>query len=318
MNAASEAPLTPFDPGNKRRQQAAKWMLAIRANPALHEDDAFRRWLALDPANVRAFSDAGMAWDIAAELAEPVALPAPRARFWMRRAVTSFASAAVALVLTGAWVDQVRPDLRLHLTADYVAAPGAARTIDLPDGTQAVLDGGSALDFTQDGDARRVTVLAGAAYFDVKKDGRSFTVSLGDTSVRALGTRFDVRDCGGCALVTLEEGRVEVTSDAAAPLELSPGQQLRVAASPTLREIDPSEALSWRQGRYTFQDASLREISGVLERHGAGAIIFGDDKLADRVISGSINLSDPEQELRALSRALGFRIIPLPGANLLI
>lgn len=300
------------------RAEAAGWMVRQISDPALQDDPAFRSWLDRDPAHARAFSDARLGWEIAAEVGASVHIPVPQRRGFRRPLVAGLGLAAAALA--GLWLNTVRPDLLGHMTADHATAPGPARTLTLPDGSQAVLDGGSALDYAEDAAGRHVT-LRGAAYFDVRKDGRSFTVTAGDTQVRVLGTRFALRDCGGCTIVTLAEGRVQVDdSRTGMQTVLAPGQQLRLGAdaAPAPVPVDPDQALAWREGRFIFYDASLREVAAMLERHGAGRILFADAALARRQVSGSVLLSDPGAELQSLAEAMGFRIIPLPGGQLLL
>ena len=312
------------DPQARIRAEAAEWIVRLAADPEQEQGPAFRDWLGRDPAHARAFADARLGWQIAAEVGAQVRSPIsrpPRNRFRLPLAIGMGLAAAM---LAGVWLDMARPDLRQRLVADHVTPPGPAQIVVLPDGTQAVLDGGSALDYAEDGDSRRVTLYGGAAYFDVRKDGRSFTVTAGEAQVRALGTRFEVRDCGGgCTLVTLAEGRVRVDdSQAGTQTVLEPGQQLRLAAGtavvPMPVQVDLRQALAWRRGRFVFYDASLREVAAMLERHGAGRILFGDAALAGRTVSGSIMLGDPVAELNSLAEAMGFRIIPLPGGKLLL
>ena len=326
-------PLLPRpDPRKRLRAEAADWVVRIAANPALEDDPAFHDWLAMGEDRARAFANARLAWQIAAEVGNSVPvdqaparrpfrlLPSPGGALGPAMACAGLA----ALTLTALWLDMVRPDLRLHLSADHVTRPGPAQGFALLDGTRTLLDGGSALDYAEDGATRRVTMRSGAAYFDVTKGERPFSVRLGDSEVRALGTRFEVRDCGDCMIVTLEEGRVEVLGPGGRSVAvLEPGQQLRIparsgAAMPVAERVDLSEALAWREGRYAFYDIRLREVTGILQRRGAGAIVIANGAVADRRITGSISLADPAAELAALVEALGLRLVPLPGGQLVM
>ncbi|NPD16983.1 DUF4880 domain-containing protein [Xinfangfangia sp. D13-10-4-6] len=329
---ASPGPGASHDPA--ATEEAADWLIRITADPAEKDSAAFQAWHG-DQANARAFARASNAWDIAAlvgpdlaaELAEEFDIqaeaaprPARRPRNSRRWSLLWPGGVALAASLLGAvWLDMVRPDLRRSLSADHTTAPGELLDFALSDGSRALLDGGSALDFVADTVSRQVTVLAGAAWFDVTKDGRPFTVRLGETEIRALGTRFGVRDCGTCLEVTLEEGSVEVTAPGHPPVIMQPGQQLRlVPGRPAqILGLESPEALAWREGRYVFYDAPLREVAGVLSRHGAGAVLFTSEALAERRISGSIRLDTAQDELQAMAEAMGFQILPLPGGSLL-
>lgn len=321
-------PLRPRpDPKALLREEAANWVVRIVSDPRIADDPAFLRWRQRGQGHEQAFADAHAAWGLAAE----VGVTIPSHQLQKRRSLFSgmfrpltACLAMTCLVLCGFWLDTVRPDLRSNLGADHSAPRGPARTITLADGTGMVLDGGSALDFNEDDLSRRVVIRSGAAFFDVKKDGRPFSVRFGNHEVRALGTRFEMRDCGGCLLVTLEEGSVEVLDAGSRHLVLlHPGQQLRLpandgATAPVAVSVDMREALAWRDGRYTFHEVSLGEVAGVLQRHGVGMTFFANDALARRPVTGSIDLDNAAVELDALAEALGFRLVPLPGGYLAI
>src|SRR3546814_7322122 len=60
---------------------------------------------------------------------------------------------------------------------------------------------------------RRLTLLKGRADFQVQHDtDRPFVVLVGDASVTATGTQFQVRASGEAGIVTLLEGQVVVAA----------------------------------------------------------------------------------------------------------
>ena len=217
------------------------------------------------------------------------------------------------------WVGVLRPDLWLRLSADHVAALGEVRALTLEDGSRVLLDGGSAIDTDLSGEVRRVVLREGSAYFDVRPDGRSFVVQLGTTEVRVLGTRFGLQLVGEGSIVTLESGSVEVSGNGVAPVTLTPGQQLRQEAGrpPDLREVSAEEALGWREGRVTFYDVPLAEVTDKLARSGVGPILLARPGLGARRVSGSLRLEEPERDLARLAAGLGLDIVRLPGLTLL-
>src|SRR5690606_33638330 len=88
---------------------------------------------------------------------------------------------------------------------------GERRTETLPDGTEVVLNTDSALEMRYSKGRRYIEVKQGEAQFEVAHDAsRPFVVSIGEDTVTALGTRFQVRREQGSAIVTLLEGSVEV------------------------------------------------------------------------------------------------------------
>ena len=298
---------------------AAEWVIRLDAEPEARAELSL--WLAEDPRHAAAFAKAQRIWGLAADIPAVTveATPVRRSRLSLRpQLAAALLAAAVAFAAFG--LGWQRPDLWQSLTADYATLQGAQRSFFLPDGSEVMLDAGSAIDYAEDDDARLVTLLGGAGYFDVAHDGRSFTVVAGQDSVRALGTRFDVRRDGAGTTVTLEDGVVEVTSPLVPAHRLEPGQQIRLEADRgmSLNVVDPDQAIDWRNGSFVFYDLPLSEICALLSRHGAGPIVIPDPVLGGRRISGRLVLGQPRQELEALSAALGFRIRNVAGTKILM
>jgi len=153
---------------------------------------------------------------------------------------------------------------------------------------------------------RQVLLERGQAFFDVAHDAaRPFTVTSGATSVRALGTRFDVRRDADAVRVTLVEGRVlvrptQATSDPG--VVLTPGQQMTagVGRSPP-RKIDVAAATSWRSGRIVFQAVPLHAAIAEFNRYSPRRIILEPGPAADALVTGAFD----SDNLKAFVSAVG-------------
>ncbi|MEJ1964547.1 MAG: FecR domain-containing protein [Gammaproteobacteria bacterium] len=76
-----------------------------------------------------------------------------------------------------------------------------------------MLNSSAALDVRFTGEARRVVLARGEVFFDVTHNpDLPFIVQAGSGEVRVLGTAFSVRRDGDDLLVTVERGRVQVSS----------------------------------------------------------------------------------------------------------
>lgn len=219
-------------------------------------------------------------------------------------------------MLLPAWGLILRPDLLISWRADYAAPRAEMRAITLSDGTDVLLDAGSALDVVASEPERIVRLLQGQAYFNVTKTGRPFVVEAGDGRVRVLGTQFDVRLFGDSAEVTLQEGSVAVSGPGAGEQTLTPGERIRIEPDgPGAPEaVDLGDATAWRSGRYVFYHRPLGEVVEVLERHGRGRLMVVGADLAAKPVSGSILLNDSDDALQALAGISGFHVIQLPGS----
>ena len=104
----------------------------------------------------------------------------------------------------------------------------APRQFLLADGSEVTLDVDSQVEVSSLGEARRLTLRRGRAFFDVAHDpAHPFIVSVRTRSVTALGTRFAVSDRVGDPLVVLRQGRVRVADEGGhQKAELAPDQQL--------------------------------------------------------------------------------------------
>lgn len=210
-----------------------------------------------------------------------------RRRGWRLGAVTGL---LLAVILAGTWW-WTQPET---VTVPY----GDRQTVALPDGSQVHLNSGSRIAYAR-GFARwpglpagmRRVELQGEAFFDVVQDGRRFRIETASATIEVLGTRFNVRARRGVqsTQVTLEEGRVRVTSSAAsdAAVVLSEaGQTVHVAmdAEPALTTemADLDRALAWRQRGFVMDDEPIAVILQEVQRafgvtiHVEGQLNLGD------------------------------------------
>jgi len=149
---------------------------------------------------------------------------------------------------------------------------GGKYRLVLPDGSRVWLDAASSLRFPTAfvGSERRVA-LTGQAYFEVTKNARQpFLVEAAGTTVRVLGTHFNVMAYTDEQRLqtTLLEGSVQVTKGTAVAL-LRPGQQ---ATLPTggqqfqLALANTEAAVAWKNEVFSFADADMPAVMRQLAR----------------------------------------------------
>jgi transmembrane sensor len=159
----------------------------------------------------------------------------------------------------------------------YVTGIGEQSSYKLQDGSVVVLNTDTQVKVDYSREARNLRLVKGEALFRVEREaGRPFVVTAGDTSVRAIGTEFNVRRRGeGATEVAVVEGVVQVTAapraalgDAGA-LKLAAGEQARVtgAGVKVSGNQSPDEVLSWRQRRLAFKDARLADVAAEFNRY---------------------------------------------------
>ena len=148
---------------------------------------------------------------------------------------------------------------------------GGEYSITLSDGTIVYLNSESELRYPVNfvGRDRRV-YLSGEAYFDVVQDEvHPFIVDMGNSSVRVLGTSFDVRAYADEdeVLTTLVQGTV-IFSAGKESVTLEPGKQAVLGKSESIetREVDTYLYTAWKEGVFAFKKQRLEEIMKVVSR----------------------------------------------------
>ncbi len=147
-----------------------------------------------------------------------------------------------------------------------MATNGYVDSLLLEDQTFIVLNKSTAVEYLMKED-RRVVRLEGMAYFNVAKDKkRPFVVQLNNSEVKVLGTAFFIENIKDRNRVVVEvtEGRVEFGDDRQ-KVVLTKGQKATLEHGVISRQsCDVAAVSSWRNGKLTFQGATLREVSETL------------------------------------------------------
>lgn len=190
-------------------------------------------------------------------------------------------------------------------TVDTLLIPrGKHARILLADGSAVWMNAASKLIYPSafSGNSRRVQV-EGEAYFEVAPDARKpFIVQAGGMDVEVLGTAFNVNTYTGIAYTTLASGKVK-TSAAGKSMVLSPGEQ--VAFDPASGSMDRTQAdvrgvTAWKDGQLYFDDASLEQIAGTLDREYDYTFRFEDESLRQR--SFTLDMSRPDDLITVLEQ----------------
>jgi len=291
--------------------EAAGWHAASEDDA--FDWDAFVAWLEADPRNAQAYDQVALADAVLQEHTAALSKAdgddasngvelARRRRFgwapWAGGAVAAALVAAVAIP-------------RFAEPAPQVFDTGArSRVVALGDGSSVVLAPRSRLEIA--GRKQDRLTLAGGGWFDIRHDpARSLAITVGDETIRDVGTRFDVQNTAGDLRVAVAEGAVSIESDAFdAPVRLNAGRALsldRAAKVAQTAAFDPSAAGRWRQGRQTYQQAPLTLVAADLARY-AGVRVDVDDAVADRRFSGTLITSHGDGAARDLSQLMGLAL----------
>ena len=169
------------------------------------------------------------------------------------------------------------------------------------------------------GESRAVTLVEGAAYFEVESDGRPVSVDVGEITVTVVGTEFETAFIDDVVSVSVTEGRVNVRVDDQA-WELEEGDQFtwseNLGASVTERYV--STMSSWRSDRLSVDGLTFGQAADIIERRLSGPVIFSKDALRKTPVAGNVDLSEPLSALRLLADLSGAKVYHVPGLGRVI
>ena len=174
------------------------------------------------------------------------------------------------------------------------ADKGDKATIELPDGTNVVLNSASQLSYLNNfGENGRRVQLNGEAYFKVAHDEkRAFIVQVGDLEVKVLGTSFNVsayEDAKDVTVVLLE-GKVGVYAQKISHI-MKPGDKIeynKATHKITATQVHPTDYIEWTKGNMYFEKESLENIMKTLSRIYDVEIRFDSNKLPNEYFTGTI------------------------------
>ena len=274
---------------------------------------AFDAWMAADARHRESFADLQALWhsdtllqaleQSEAAFASGEARVARVSRFsGLRRSAPWLAVAASAAMLF-----VVIPDLGVET---YRTGTGNGRTIVLADGSHVDLSGDAELSVRILPWRRDVTLARGEAFFDVAHERwRPFLVRSGSTSVRVLGTAFNVdRQSATRTAVEVYRGAVTLEAPRAEDIVLHKGDRARVvndriAPQATNPDVAGHDRPDWTAGWFEAADVPMSVLIAKVQRYSVRPIRLRDPRLAALPVSGRFKVSDPTRVLKAIRGA---------------
>ena len=297
---------------------AAQWLVRLHGG-ALSPDEqlAFQSWRASDPAHAAAWQRAELVCGTLASVPPALRQTADAAPPSPQRRAVLYGLAGLIAAGPALWLASQSAPWQAW-RAGIRTARGEIRHMTLPDGTQLVLNTETAIDVRFDDAARQVVLHAGEIHVATAHDravpARPFLVRSSNGAVRALGTRFSVRQ-GASVLaprtqVAVSEGAVEI-----APVQ-APEALHRVAAGrqgsfddvavSALTPLSP-HADAWLRGVLIAERMPLGEVLEQVARYRHG-VLRCDPALAALPVDGIFQLNDPDNILLLLQHSLPIRL----------
>lgn len=266
------------------QQQAAEWLTVLMSSESSEaEHAAWQRWRGADPEHERAWRH--------------IEAVSQRLNGLHRGAAAQ----------TGAW-DGVHA-----LRADYRTATGERRDVVLDDGSVLSLNTGSAVNVRFDASRRLIELLAGeilvTSGHGIGSDA-PLVVATREGLVRALGTRFAVRQQDGYSTVDVFESAVEIRprDGIGAPLLLAAGRGAAFSRhAPDAPHAIDAYADAWSRGQLIVDDVTLGDFLADLARYRHGVIHCAPEVVQLR-LSGVFPLADTQRILNMLPNSLPVQV----------
>ena len=327
-------------------EQAARWWVLFNEPGAqLPEQREFAEWVARSPERVEAYlrvarlhqalGSGDVRWpttsaeelirEAKASNGEVRQLPyrvrgqinqSRRPRVWLQVA------AGLLLAFASTWYVLSRPQ-------QFQTKLGEQRSVMLADGSRITLNTASKVEVDLHKGSRRIRLVEGEALFEVAHEpNRPFDVRVGDVTLRAVGTQFDVDLRLRSTTVTVVEGRVavdaggggrggagaaagaEVVSGAGAQV-LEAGDRLVIRGSVAgvpQHGVNLAAALSWTQHQLVFEKRPVGEVAEEFNRYNRRHITINDAGLRMQEVTGMFQSNDPDSFVSFLSGIPGVRV----------
>ncbi|MBK5529064.1 FecR domain-containing protein [Pseudomonas sp. TH06] len=297
-------------------EQAAHWYVQLRDDHvAEHERLGWQAWLAQSPEHQAAWRYvervgqrfAPLQGDNEVHAVSHTLRNSTRTSISRRQSLKGLLILA-ATGLTG-WAAWRSTPLVERLSADLSTGTGETREATLSDGSRIWLNALSAVNVRFDATQRLLQLHAGEVLIDTAKElGRAFLVDTEHGRMRALGTRFSVRQNERNTLLNVYQGAVEVRNQQGESQVVQAGEQLAFSIGRLGKTAPASPSReAWRQGLLLADNLPLGELIEELSRYRPGHL-HCDPAVASLPVMGSFPLKDTDQALRLLEAALPIRI----------
>lgn len=200
---------------------------------------------------------------------------------------------------------------------NYLTIPsGGQFQIILSDGTKVWLNSETQLKypekFLKDA-SREVEIVYGEAFFNVSSSnnhgGNNFKVYHKGQEVEVLGTQFNIKAYSdeNAIYTTLAEGSVNIDYNGES-WQILPSEQLTINKSNNevhVAVVDVYNEISWKDGVFSFEDKTLKEISKVLARWYDVEFVFNSASAANETFVGKLGKEQTLQEILSNIKTFG-------------
>lgn len=306
----------------------------------------FQLWLEADARHKVVYDEIYSLWQELPNLqgvTEPGSYHYPKPRsFWQKlipfesgpsRQVMAGLTGCLVLLVVTLVIFMPGPLIHTEGTNDFATETAEIKEIRLADNSMITLGALSAVEVNYSDKERRVELISGEAFFAVERNtAKPFVVTVADTRIRVLGTKFDVRRSQAGVRISVLEGEVEVIQTGSDDRHrtksytrtkqiLKARQGIRTEPDGVLSEIHSlrqSHPGAWREGRLIYENAKLAEVISDADRYYRGNIIIDTEDLLEIAVSAAFRTDQIQEMMDTLSIVLPISVRKLSNGDIVI
>lgn len=325
--------------------EAAQWVSKLHnGRLSRKEKQAFSRWLNQSHVHEQLFDEMNATWvsmgnaQYLPEVKEQIDRVKPYyIKDYFDKGLIQIAQYACALLVVAAALSQFSMEntdtsaqdnsAQLVQQVDtYSTQVGESKKIVLEDGSYIRLNTQSKVEVSYSAKSRKISLLQGEAYFSVAPDKkRPFIVSVGNSTVTAVGTEFNIYKKNASTAVTVTEGIVDVRLKNTDTIEqVTENLQVNVYRdtidSPTTAMLND---VQWLKQQLVVSSKTLSFVIGELNRYLVEPVILSDSDVKRLKLSGTFDLANPQKTLQDIIdtyelseyRSQGYRVLTREGTQ---
>lgn len=202
---------------------------------------------------------------------------------------------------------------------------GIVKTDTLSDGSRITLNKYALLSYPKKftGDQRNVTLVKGEGFFNITPNkAKPFIITTGKTTIRVVGTSFNVKNKNGLIEVIVETGIVQVTNSwNNAMIALKPGEMALVnpLTGKMIKLKTPDNLYTYfRSDEFVFKNVTLYRLVQVLNEAYGSHIIIDKSVSKNQIMTGSLKTKDSlDVILNVISIVLKIKVEKTPNQIIL-
>ena len=189
---------------------------------------------------------------------------------------------------------------------------GQVKKIELPDGTEVVLNANSHITWEQTGRRQNREVwVKGEAFFHVKKTLHQdkFIVHTNAFDIEVTGTSFNVVSEDGKSSVILKEGSVKIHRPGEPEISMKPGDFVEFANNQIeKKKVVKDDYLAWTQNKLVFDNTKLSDVANIIKDHYGIDVKLEEMEPEEKIITGIMPNDNLDVLLEALEATQEFTI----------